>query len=520
MAQILDQYGNPIQREALREPQSARLGWVTREFAEHPSRGLTPQKLARILVAAEQGDLSAQADLFTDMEEKDSHIFAEMSKRKRALLTLDWRIEPPRNASAAEKRQAEQLSEWVRDLFELDDVLLDCLDAIGHGFAALEIAWARLGRDWLPQSFTHRPQRWFQTPAHDGNALRLRDGSMDGAELWSFGWLVHQHRAKSGYLTRAGLHRVLAWPYLFKNYAVRDLAEFLEIYGLPLRLGKYPAGTTDADKATLLQAVVGIGHNAAGIIPDGMAIDFHDAAKGGSEPHLAMVEWCEKSISKTILGGTLTTQADGKSSTHALGNVHNEVRHDLLVSDARQLAGTLTRGLLYPLAALNLGATDPRRLPRWVFDTREAESLQLYAEALPPLVSLGLQIPAAWAHDKLAIPTAQPGEAVLTPAGSVSAPPLPAAATARYRAVLTGDNGEVIYPDQQAIDNTAAPELDGAMRALLAPLVRRVQAGATPDEVADALLAAWPELDSGELETMLSRALFVADLWGRINGDA
>ncbi|WP_308197178.1 phage portal protein family protein, partial [Achromobacter xylosoxidans] len=40
---------------------------------------------------------------------------------------------------------------------------------------------------------------------------------------------------RSGYIARTGLFRVLAWPWLFKNFAVRDLAEFLEIYGLPLR---------------------------------------------------------------------------------------------------------------------------------------------------------------------------------------------------------------------------------------------------------------------------------------------
>ena len=227
MAQILDQYGKPIQREVLEEPQTARVGWVTREFAEHPSRGLTPQKLHHILEDAEQGHLAAQADLFTDMEEKDGHIFAEMSKRKRALLTLDWSIEPPRNASATEKKQAAQLLEWLKDMPDWDDFLLDCLDGIGHGFSAMEIEWQRLGTDWLTKSLTHRPQRWFQTVPHDGNALRLRDGSVDGAEPWKFGWVIHKHKAKSGYLTRSGLHRVLAWPYLFKNYSVRDLAEFL-----------------------------------------------------------------------------------------------------------------------------------------------------------------------------------------------------------------------------------------------------------------------------------------------------
>ncbi|BBF86287.1 Mu-like prophage FluMu protein gp29 [Aquitalea magnusonii] len=532
MPQILDQHGNPIQREVLTEPQTARVGWVTREFAEHPSRGLTPQKLHHILEEAEQGQLAAQADLFTDMEEKDAHIFAEMSKRKRAILTLDWRIAPPRNASAAEKKQAEQLQEWLTDLPDWDDVLLDCLDGIGHGFSALEIAWQRLGSDWLPQSLTQRPQRWFQTLPHDGNALRLRDGSTEGAEPWKFGWVIHKHKAKSGYLTRAGLHRVLAWPYLFKNYSVRDLAEFLEIYGLPLRVGKYPAGATNQEKATLLRAVAEIGHNAAGIIPDGMLIEFQNAAQGSEEPFEAMIGWCERSQSKAILGGTLTSQADGKSSTNALGNVHNEVRHDLTVSDARQLEGTLTRDLLYPMAVLNFGQVDPRRLPRLEFDTRKPEDLKLYAEVLPNLVGLGVKVPVKWVHDKLAIPQAQEGEEVLTaPRPEMALPPelrpVPkpaqtAAASLQYHAVLTNAQGEVVYPDQAvldtAADNLPADAINTGMEQLLAPVIQAIRDGATPDDALESLVAAYPDMDDSAIADLLARAIFVADVWGRLNG--
>ncbi|WP_430458703.1 hypothetical protein [Pseudomonas aeruginosa] len=44
-----------------------------------------------------------------------------MSKRKRAVLGLDWTIEPPRNASAAEKADAEYLHELLLDLEGIED---------------------------------------------------------------------------------------------------------------------------------------------------------------------------------------------------------------------------------------------------------------------------------------------------------------------------------------------------------------------------------------------------------------
>ncbi|KVE36203.1 DUF935 domain-containing protein [Burkholderia sp. BDU5] len=528
MAQILDMYGQPIQREVLSEPQTSKLGWITRDFAQHPSRGLTPKKLHSILEAAEYGDLMAQSDLFTDMEERDAHLFADMSKRKRALLTLDWNIVAPANASAEEKKQAAQLEEWFTDLANLDDVLFDQMDAIGHGFSAQEIEWHQVEKVWLPKTLTHRPQRWFRTPLYDGNDLRLRDNSSDGQPLWPFGWLVHKHRAKSGYLTRAGLHRVLAWPYLFKTYAVSDLAEFLEIYGLPLRVGKYPPGSTKEEKATLLRAVAEIGHNAAGIIPEGMLIEFTEAADGSKDPFEAMINWCEKSVSKAILGGTLTSQADGKTSTNALGKTHNEVRRDLLTSDARQAQRTLTN-LCYMLSALNFGASDPRRCPRFEFDTRDAEDLALYADALPKLVGAGVKVPRQWAQDKLMIPEPKDGEDILSvPKPQMALPPAerpdeqPRTSTMRYRAVLRNAAGEIVYPDQDELDQTVAAlpadAITDALRATIGPAIAALRRGATPDEAIEMLLEAQPDMDDTAMQELLARCIFVADVWGRLNG--
>lgn len=526
MVQILDANGRPIERAALAEPQTAKLGWITRDFAAHPSRGLTPKRLHAILQQAERGDLAAQADLFLDMEERDAHLFAEMSKRKRALLTLDWRIAAPANATADEKSQAAQAKELLDSLTMLDDVLLDSMDAVGHGFSAQEISWQRLGKTWFPEAIDHRPQRWFCTPYYDGNDLRLRDGSADGQPLWPFGWIVHKHRAKSGYLTRSGLHRVLVWPYMFKNYAVADLAEFLEIYGLPLRIGTYPAGATKDEKMALLRAVTDVGHNAAGILPEGMKIDFETAAQGTNEPFDAMITWAEKSQSKAVLGGTLTSQADGKTSTNALGNTHNDVRHDLLVSDARQVGATISK-FVYMLLALNGGQIDPRRAPRFEFDTREAEDLKLYADALPRLVGAGVKVPRAWAQEKLMIPEPSNGEDVLTiPKSDMVLPPeerpRQAATSVRYRAVLTTDKGEIVYADQhaldQATDKTPVGAINEATAKLLAPAITAIHRGATPDEAADLLLEAHKDMDEAELAELLAQCIFVADVWGRING--
>ena len=382
---------------------------------EHPAIGLTPLKIHALLTQAEAGNMNAMLALFEDMEERDLHLLAEMSKRKRTVAKLDWSIKAPKNADANEQKYTEVISELMGIIENFEDIITDSLDAIGKGFSCHELHWVREGNVWLINDMQwHVPQRFTIDPFNQRELLLAGNGLGDDEPLWENAWLVHTHKAKSGYLVRGGLHRTLVWSYVFKNYSVRDLAEFLEIYGLPLRLGTYPAGATNGEKMTLLRAVMDIGHRAAGIIPQGMMIDFKEAAKGSSDPFMDMIKWCEMSQSKAILGGTLTSQADGKSSTNALGKVHDETRLEIRDSDAKQLASSISRDVIGALMRINYPNVSPRRYPKFVFDLAETEDIGVYSEALPKLVSIGMQIPAPWAHKRLGIPMVSGDESVLS----------------------------------------------------------------------------------------------------------
>ncbi|KUJ73920.1 hypothetical protein AVO42_00420 [Thiomicrospira sp. XS5] len=409
--------GQPFEKEVFATVQTdeAKISGLHQRYDNHPSSGLTPYKLAQIMTNAEQHQLTEQAELAADMEEKDGHLFAELQKRKLALTTVQWQIKPPRNATQAETTAAEWLAERL-DHLDMAEVVMDMADAILKGYSAQTIEWSLVEGDQIPVSLDWVPQSWFMTAQSDKNKLQLIGDDGQGQDLWPGGWVLHHHKSKSGYLGRAGLVRTLAWPYLFKNYSLRDLAEFLEIYGLPLRLGKYPAGATDAEKSKLLQAVVEIGHNAAGIIPDSMALEFQEAAKGQADPFLALMTWAERTTSKAILGGTLTSGTDG-GGAYALGEVHNEVRYDIRDADLRQIANTLTRDLLWPMVAFNLpGIPNFYRCPRFEFTTEEAEDIKHLSEALPGLQQLGMRISRTWLHKQTQIPEPEDDDDVLQPA--------------------------------------------------------------------------------------------------------
>lgn len=511
MVKLYDQFNRPIDTGKLREQQTSRFAGLRQSFAGHPSRGLSPSRLSSILAGAERGDMTGQLDLFEDMEEKDAHIHSEMRKRRYALLGLEWEVMAPRNASAAEKKAAAQVREMLLDV-ELEDVIYELSDAIGKGFSCLELEWELLGgNDWFPRGIHPRPQRWFAIPDPNTEELRLRDDTATGEALQPFGWVIHTHKAKSGYVSRAALHRVLAWPYLFKIYSVRDLAEFVEIYGLPIRVGTYGTGATEEEKATLLNAVVNVAHDSAAIMPEGMKLDFKEAAKGASDPYMAMIDWCERSESKAIVGQTLTAQADRGSNTNALGSVHDKVREEIVSADAKQIASAITRHLIYPLVALNQGITDPRRAPRFAFDTSDEGDLAMFAENLPKLVDIGMRIPKRYAHEKLKIPEPGEDEEVLQRQGAVSPPA--SAPRAKATAKLAEQPSEIhgLREQTDRLDREAGPGIDAWLERLL-KLLDEVD---SLEEFRDRMLEVAPELSPDEVARVMGEALTAAHLAGR-----
>ncbi|MGL9774416.1 MAG: phage portal protein family protein [Sodalis sp. (in: enterobacteria)] len=168
---LTDIYGRLLRCHTLTQPQTADDRHLRyQQLSEHFSLGIDIRRVYDILSEAEQGHLVRQADLFFDMEERDGHLFAEMSKRRRSVMPLTWRIVPPRHHSAQEKAMADAAPEWFSDLPEFETLLFDLLDTIGHGFAAVEIGWKQAENICLPCAFYKRPQRWFQTATHNRNA--------------------------------------------------------------------------------------------------------------------------------------------------------------------------------------------------------------------------------------------------------------------------------------------------------------------------------------------------------------
>ena len=391
-------------------------------WTEQVTSGLTPSSLATILKDASETTNAADfLKLAEEMEEKDLHYASVLATRKRAVEGIEGIIKP-----ASDDKKDQELAELVRthiiDRPEFIEMSFDLLDALAKGFCVMEIEW-QTGQVFIPAAYHYRPQRFFKFDEATGRELRLLDESdpRNGLELPPYKFIIHTPRLKSGLPIRGGLARLVSFAFICKAYTVKDWQAFLEIFGMPLRLGKYDAGINKDDMATLRRAVANIGSDAAAVIPKAMEIEFVQAARGGGSnnaiPFKDSAEWWDRQISKAVLGQT----ASAEGTPGKLGNedAQSEVRLDILRSDCRQLAGTINRDLIRPFIDLNYGPQE--RYPVFQLPVIEPEDTAALVDGLSKLVPLGLTVKLNEVRARLGLSEPQEDDEVLkAPAPSSS----------------------------------------------------------------------------------------------------
>lgn len=469
---------------------------------------LDPSRLAGAFAQADQGYITEQASLFELIEEQDAHIFSELSKRRRAVTGLGWQLTPKDDADQSEIDRTAELTDMLRSIPKFEDAQYDLTDAIGKGIAPLEIDW-KTGSEWLPQALDFVPQRMFQVDNKTGKLMYLKDGMPE--PLREGGWIVHEHRAKSGYIEQAALFRVLAWTYAYKAYNVRDMQRFLELYGLPLRLGKYPAGIGKEQRNELLRAVRNIGNDGAGVVPNTMTIDFITASSSGSvDDFLNATTYWERKQSMAILGGTLTSQADGKTSTNALGRVHDKVRREIMLHDVRQIEPTWNNQLVVPVALIN-GMFKADRIPKFSYQTEETVDQAKMADVLAKASEMGMEIDVDYAHKVMQIPRAKKDAKLLTAPGKKPEPsPTDAALTRLAALAKEAKDADVTGIYAARLAALSAPH-EEALTQQIAAIV--AEAGGF-DEALDKI-AALTAPPSKEWEQKIAEGMAAAHLAGR-----
>jgi phage gp29-like protein len=270
--------------------------------------------------------------------------------------------------------------------------------------------------------------------------------------------------------------------------------------------------------------------DAVAVIPDDASFEFVKGdVKGSSDVFEGLVTFCNSEVSKAIIGQTLTTEA-GDKGARSLGEVHIDVRADIIAEDRRRVERALNQ-LIEWIVGINFGIVDD--LPKFTMYEEEdvdktlAERDKLLADTGQVKFSQEY-IERAYGFEKgdvtVVDDTPEPEMDPNKPDGK------PAGGTAGANTGAGDDDGgegfaEKVgsgFKDQDAIDTLIDSLSDEDLRAQTAfmePVFALAEKSKTFKEFKDGLIDIFPGVRPVEVENALRNFIFAAETFGNLTGE-
>ncbi|MGL5919558.1 MAG: phage portal protein family protein, partial [Bacteroidales bacterium] len=194
-----------------------------------------------------------------------------------------------------------------------------------------------------------------------------------------------------------------AAPYsIYKRGGFGDWSQWIELFGMPQRVGKY--NTYDPESRKLLeQAFEQAGSAPYVVIPKEADVETKESGSGSGTSYNEFRNACNEEMLITILGQTMTT-VQGDKGARSLGEVHKEVEEGKNKSDLRYVQRVLNQYVLPMLEARGY----PVAGGKFIFP-KAAEQL-----SVADVVQLSgiMNIPQSYLHEKYSIPVPKDGEPI------------------------------------------------------------------------------------------------------------
>lgn len=314
---------------------------------------------------------------------EDDQVFSTLQQRRNAVVSRNWNVVPgdeddPRSVEAAEKLNDNlQRIGW-------DRITDKMLYAPFYGYSVAECMWEV--RDGLLQFAGLHVRHARRFRYDDEGTLRLITPSNWNGEPMPANkfWVVTAGASDDDELYGRGLAEWLYWPTLFKRNGLRFWNNFLDKFGAPTAIGKYPAGTPQDQINNLVYALQAIQTDTGIAIPDRMVIELLQAAKSGVADYEQLCRYMDECIAKVVLSQTMTTQ-DGSSLSQA--QVHAGVKLEVVKSDADLLSDSFNAGPARWWTDFNYGSDVAS--PRVMRDVEEETDTKLAADTDTVLKALG-----------------------------------------------------------------------------------------------------------------------------------
>lgn len=377
-------------------------GLYTEEFS-----GLTSKNIKIYIEAARMGLNFYKGLLFEEIRKRDLHIGGVCQSRKRAVVGKKYNI-------ICEWEEGKEMAEKILGGLDFIRFASNILEAELQGVSLFEIDYGVVEGKVLPVKQRRIPNylylyddiedeyKLLDVTQNDGYNLRMiasmaSTGFEDRVNLLRLKMVdvspdkileVESIDSDNANGFRNGCIDAILWGYFLKNYGLKDYSVYLELFGNPMRVGKYDEiGVNDKLMREFRNAIKEMGNLAYAVIPKSFEIEFPGDSNKASTTNLfdKYLQYIDDAISVRVLGQTLTTKI-GEKGSYSAAQVHKTVKEEVEQSDMKLVEMTINE-LIARVMKMNYSKVP--EMPRFEYISEEgvdikktkAETIKLIKES-------------------------------------------------------------------------------------------------------------------------------------------
>ena len=413
------------------------------------AQSLDVDRVGAILFATDLGSSSDLFALFEDMVVTDSHLQAEFSTRKLAVLGDQLTITAANPKSPDDKLAAELVKDQIDTLPSWWDACKALLDSTIWPVAVVEKTFRPSSRRNLAydvDQLIRVSPRLFDYQTHK---LRIRDVSPEGfIEGTSqapdpMRYIIHRGHLLTAPDQRGGPMRCMVWWWLFKHMSRDWWVKLLDRWGTPFPVGKFDSA--DEYSRVVLTNAFQLATRLGGLVVSKETdVEMHESnSQSGGDAFDKFRNAANSEMSKIIVGQESTSTAKATGMNSGIGKEHGHVREDIRQYDGNTLGFTLVQQLWQPWLRIN--GLRGRIVIR--FGAEEAEDIAKTSDAISKLSGAGLELTEAGITDlseRFGLPFQRKAAPVLPGSPDPSQSPRPNRLFSLRAGVPAGDQAELL----------------------------------------------------------------------------
>jgi len=459
-----------------------------------------------IIECADDGDPRDLFNLYRDIILAHSHLQNEFGKRKLAVLGDPLSIQPWNKKDAQDVTAAAAIKSMVDEYEGFTDACIHLLDSTLWPVAVMEKVFRPSSKPGLRYElaelvpvpdplfdFTSGKLKIRETDPLTGAAMAVLDDP-DPAR-----YIIHRGHLLTFPDWRGGPLRSLVMWWMLSTFDRDWWARFLDKYGSPFLVGKYDQAD-DASRRVLERAFQWAVRIGGLVVSKQTEVEMEQAMAGASgDAYKSFHDICNREISKLVIGQTLSSESQPLGIGGGASKQHEDVRGDIRQWDGFRLGQTWRAQLFQQFLQIN-GL--PGRAPKAVWGAESPDQLLATGTLLQSLSQAGLQV----ADESIPVLSERVGltlQRSATPAlpSGQGNPPRPAIFSAGLPLLKDVDAAN------ETITRNAAADLAQAFRGSLAPIRRMIGESKSPGELAEKILASYPDWPSGRVQGIIADAL-------------